>query len=115
GSFCYTCIQKLSKGSIPPQSLANNMWIGDVPFQIRILSLAERILIARYLPVAYVVKLYPKKRGAKRWSSEVLQNGLKGNVSTHPLANNDIAELMSDVSLPSSLDVLASTIGVTFV
>ncbi|KAH9000485.1 hypothetical protein EDB92DRAFT_1831586 [Lactarius akahatsu] len=46
----------------PALSLANGLWIGDVPPLLNILTLPEQILIARYFPAAYIVKLYPKKR-----------------------------------------------------
>ncbi|KAF8256534.1 hypothetical protein EI94DRAFT_1793103 [Lactarius quietus] len=44
-------------------SLANGMWIGDVPLELKMLTLPERVLIARHFPAAYIVKLYPKKKG----------------------------------------------------
>jgi hypothetical protein len=63
--------------------LANNMWIGDVPVALRVLTLPEFLLITRYFPVAYIVKLYPRKKGAQTWaSSSSLHSAMWGKVST---------------------------------
>ena len=49
----------MSQAKIPPLALANSMWISDVPLPLKILSLLEHILVARFFPAAYIVKLYP--------------------------------------------------------
>ncbi|KAJ7584278.1 hypothetical protein C8J56DRAFT_892964 [Mycena floridula] len=115
GYVCNPCLADLKKESLPPLALANDMWIGDVPFALSCLTLPERLLIAHYLPVAYIVKLYLKTPNAKYWSKDGLQSGIRGNVSTHPLATNGIASLASEARFPANLDVLLSTIGITFV
>ena len=91
------------------------MWIGDVPLALKVLTLPERILVARYFPAAYIIKLCPKKRGAQYWASEGMQSGLRGNVSTYRLNTNDIANLTGDLIMPPPSAILAATIGVTFV
>ena len=91
------------------------MWVGDVPLELQILTLPERILIARHFPAAYLVKLYPKKKGACSWPSANMQSGLHGNVSTYRLNTNDIAQMTHDQIMPPSSSILAATIGVTFV
>ncbi|KAJ7573104.1 hypothetical protein C8J56DRAFT_728939, partial [Mycena floridula] len=115
GYVCNPCLADLKKESLPPLALANDMWIGNVPFALSCLTLPERLLIVRYLPVAYIVKLYPKTPNAKYWSKDSLQSGIRGNVSTHPLATDGIASLASEARFPANLDVLLSTIGITFV
>ncbi|KAF7292338.1 ATP-dependent DNA helicase [Mycena chlorophos] len=77
----------------PPLALANNMWIGSIPFQLRILSLAERLLISIHFPVAYVVKLY-----AKDGSPVVSKRGTAGQPN-----------------MPRPTGILASVVAVTFV
>ncbi len=91
------------------------MWIGDVPLELQILTLPERILIARYFPAIYIIKLYPKKKGACTWASANLHSGLRGNVSTYHLNTDDIAKMTCDQVMPPPLSILAATIGVTFV
>ncbi len=60
--ICRDCYRYLKHAKLPPLSLANDMWLGDVPIVLDILSLPEKVLIARYFSAAYIVKLYPKSR-----------------------------------------------------
>ena len=112
---CKTCVSYLNRDITPPLSLANSLWIGDVPLELKILTLPERILIARYFPAAYIVKLYPKKKGARTWAKKGLHSGLRGNVSTYRLNTNDISSMVSGNIMPPLPSILAATIGVTFV
>ncbi|KAF8268870.1 hypothetical protein EI94DRAFT_1799915 [Lactarius quietus] len=95
-------------------SLANGMWIGDIPLELKVLTLPERVLVAQFFPAAYIVKLYPKKKGARNWASG-LHSALRGNVSTYRLNTDQIAHLTSSHIMPPSSTILAATIGVTFV
>lgn len=110
GAVCNDCMLSLNKNQIPPQSLANGMWIGDVPFELEVLTLTERVLIARHLPAAHIVKLFPMRKGAKS-----LNSGLRGNVSTYRLDTNEIADMIVGNIMPYTSKILASTIGVTIV
>jgi hypothetical protein len=44
------------KKKTPALSLANGMWIGEVPLELSVLTLPERILVAHYFPAAHIVK-----------------------------------------------------------
>ena len=44
---CEPCVQSLAKGTIPMLSLANGLWLGEVPEILSSLSFAEKLLIAR--------------------------------------------------------------------
>lgn len=113
---CDSCVNILARNKTPPLALANDMWIGDVPLPLRILTLPERILIARYFPATYIVKLYPKKKGARSWAStSSLHSALRGNVSTYRLNTDQIAALVGDCVMPPHPSILAATVGVTFV
>ncbi|KAJ4474707.1 hypothetical protein C8J55DRAFT_562532 [Lentinula edodes] len=90
------------------------MWVGKVPHALKILTLAERILVSRYISAAYVVKLHPKKASGPIPGNQ-LSSGLTGNVSTFKLDTQGIAGLMVDGQLPFHPRVLAATILVTFV
>ena len=114
-NVCVSCVKHLQNNKLPPLSLANGMWVGDVPLELRVLTLPERILVARYFPAAYIVKLYPMKKGAHNWSSASLQSGLRGNVSTYRLNTNDIINMTETQVMPPTTEILAATIGVTFV
>lgn len=112
---CYSCLSSLNRNKTPPLSLANGLWIGDVPLVLRLLTLPERILVARFFPAAYIVKLYPAKKGARSWPSSGFHSGIRGNVSTYRLNTEDIAKMTDSQVMPPSSTILAATIGVTFV
>ncbi|KAJ8507569.1 hypothetical protein ONZ45_g10073 [Pleurotus djamor] len=93
--------------------LANGLWIGDIPTELEILSLPERLLIALYFPAAYIVKLFPKS-GAGTYNPHALNKGLRGNVSTYPLDANGLAKYITSNSLPHDPRILAAILGITF-
>ena len=62
GAVCDECMLSLGKKRLPRLALANDMWIGDVPSQLKNLTIPERVLIARYFPAAYIVKLFLRTR-----------------------------------------------------
>jgi hypothetical protein len=72
------------------------MWIREVPLELNILTLLERVLIARFFPAAYIIKLYPKKRGARFWANDNFHCGLWGNVSTYRLNTDDITSMVGN-------------------
>ncbi|KAG8935210.1 hypothetical protein FRC01_005466 [Tulasnella sp. 417] len=112
GALCQECRASLERDQLPWCALANNLWIGDVPFELAVLTWPEEILISLYFPTAFVYKLYPK---SKRFDPESLQMGYRGNVSTYPLDTSEIASFIGARTLPHKLELLASTIAVTFV
>jgi hypothetical protein len=114
-NVCTSCILDLRRKKKPALSLANGMWLGNVPLELRVLTLPEKILIARYFPAAYIVKLYPKKKGAHSWSASGMHSGLRGNVSTYKLNTDDIAHMTDTQIMPPVANILAATVGVTFV
>ncbi|KAJ6489221.1 hypothetical protein C8R47DRAFT_914294, partial [Mycena vitilis] len=113
--LCTTCKRKLQQDECPPLAIANGLWLGKIPFELAVLTLPERLLVSLYFPAAYVVKLYPKSKGARGWDKDTVNSGLKGNVSTYRLNTAEIAGVMSGNTMPPSPVVLAATIGVTFV
>jgi len=114
-NICHECYGSLERNLLPPLSLANNMWIGHVPDCLQILTLAERLLIAKYLPTAYIVKLYPKQAGAAHWDPTQLYSGFKGCVSTYPLDPNLVASMIDGNILPAPPTILSAAVAVTFI
>ncbi|KAH6906301.1 hypothetical protein BKA70DRAFT_1372848 [Coprinopsis sp. MPI-PUGE-AT-0042] len=112
--LCDSCHRLLCNHTRPKHSLANDMWVGDVPQQLRGLHLPEKLLIGLYLPAAHVIKLYPKKAGALFWNPASLYDGLRGNVSTFPLDQRQIADML-DIVKPAPLAILSATIAITFI
>jgi hypothetical protein len=112
--ICASCHRYLSHDSRPPHSLANDLWVGDIPPELQDLHLPERLLIGLFIPAAHVVKLYPKQLGAHHWSPDSLYSGLRGNVSTFPLDQRQIADML-DIVKPPPLAILSATIAIAFV
>ncbi|KAG1779209.1 hypothetical protein EV702DRAFT_1195709 [Suillus placidus] len=61
GRLCRSCLDEVNANKTPVLALANNLWVGDVPDELAMLTLPECILVALSYPAAYIVKLYPKK------------------------------------------------------
>lgn len=84
---CRECLQSLeASGDNPPaMSLANDMWIGPVPWELEVLTLPEQMLIALLYPRVYVFKLYPRGRKVgPDGTAESLQRGMKGTCYLSP-------------------------------
>lgn len=43
--ICFECSSVLQKGKIPRYSLANDLWIGEVPHELTVLTIPEQLLI----------------------------------------------------------------------
>ena len=113
--ICHECYGSLERNQLPAFALANNMWIGRVPDCLKSLTLVERLLIAKFLPTAYIVKLYPKQAGAAYWDLSQLYSGLKGSVSTYFLDPKLVASMIDGRILPAPLTILSAAMAVTFI
>lgn len=114
-TICAVCERDLKAAKIPKLALSNGMWVGDIPMELAVLTLPEKILIAKCFPAAYIIKLFPKQKGAKRWATTGLNSGIKGNVSTYRLNVDDIASLVDPIIMPPPPQILAATVGVTII
>lgn len=115
GKVCNECLRDLLKNRLPLYSLANDMWIGRIPHELAVLTLPEQVLIARYFPASYIVKLYPKNKAAWKWDRESLNSGIKGNVSTYRLDSTQIASMIEGNLMPQPAMLIAATLGITIV
>jgi hypothetical protein len=115
GNVCAECLRALKSDRTPKFALANGLWIGRTPHELAFLTLPERILIAKFFPAAYIIKLYPKKKGARFWDKRQMYSGLRGNVSTYQLDQAQIASMIDGSIMPQAPQILAATIGITFV
>jgi len=113
---CADCFNDLKKPTDQPPrySLANNMWIGGIPWRLQTLTFPEQLLIALLYPRVYVFKLYPRKFHGIRDATS-LQRGMRGNVSTYDMDMEGIAKMVEGNLMPRPPAVLASVISVTFV
>ena len=111
---CYNDLLNSAEDKPPTFSLANNMWIGPVPWQLQILTLPESLLIAHLFPRVYVVKLYPKAyRGTG--DGDTLQRGLRGNVSTFELDVKGVENMLQGKLMPRPLAILPRIITLSYI
>ncbi|KIY65101.1 hypothetical protein CYLTODRAFT_336548, partial [Cylindrobasidium torrendii FP15055 ss-10] len=90
--------------TVPPMSWANGCWVGEQPDELKDLTYAEELVIARAHSTKCWVKL--KSRGDGRaW-----QRGASGNVCIHPHEMTRIAQ-----SLPRPINKLYDDIAVIIV
>jgi len=113
---CKTCLNDLlEKKDIPPKyALANNLWIGRVPWQIQVLTFPEQLLISLVYPRVFVFKLFPKKVGGIRDLSQ-LQRAMCGNVTLYAMDSKGVASMVEGRLVPQHPRVLASLISVTYI
>jgi Helitron helicase-like domain at N-terminus/PIF1-like helicase len=74
---CDECTQCLSKKTVPLLALANGNWIGEVPVQLKDLSFAEKLLVARTRKNRCVVRV--QVFGSKGFSKMIANAALFPN------------------------------------
>lgn len=114
--ICGECIGALcQKADKPPAlSLANNLWIGPVPWHLEVLTFPEQMLIALLYPRVFVFKLFPKDADF-RPGEETLQRGMRGTVSTFEMDVAGVSEMTQGNLMPRSPSILPLVISVTFI
>lgn len=113
-SLCLAHLQDHNRSGPPRLALANGMWIGRTPWELKQLTFAEQLLIALLYPRVYVFKLYPK-RGAQGFESDDLQRAMRGNVSTFEINSKAIASMLEGNLMPRAPAILASLVSITFI
>ncbi|KAI9566518.1 hypothetical protein HD554DRAFT_1979660, partial [Boletus coccyginus] len=114
--ICYTCLEDLKKvkEKPPKYSLANQLWVGQVSWQLKVLTFPEQLLVALLYLRVFIFKLFPKRvHGARNISG--LQHAMQGNVSTYDLDAEGIASMVEGKLMPCPLAILASLISMTFI
>ncbi|KAJ3555225.1 hypothetical protein NM688_g2694 [Phlebia brevispora] len=124
-NICNPCLTDLTMDKSEPLrfSLANDLWIGSVPWELRRLSLAEKQLIALLYPRIYVFKIFPKDRSARELDMDgeenartsTLQRAMAGSVCTYELDLRSVANMIEGKLMPRRLSILSSVIAVTFI
>jgi hypothetical protein len=103
--MCHECWLAVSKGKISKFSPANSMWVGDVPDQLKGLTIPEQKLISLYRHNSCIIKLHSPSH-----SPTTAQPALKGNCITFPQNLSNIA-----TSLPLSTNELSASIKIIFI
>lgn len=109
GLVCYVCLSALQDNRVPYPSLANGMWIGDMPIEFRGLSLAEETMLCRWMDSVYEVYVWPEYGedgvGGRVWNTRYVVD-----IVDKPADRVDSGGRISDQCVPCSLDILASRI-----
>ncbi|KAF8443786.1 hypothetical protein L210DRAFT_3313212, partial [Boletus edulis BED1] len=111
--ICDECFRALQMDSIPKFALSNNLWLGEVPHELAMLTLPEQLLIARHYPWCYVVKLYP--RDGYMTNPNSLQRGITGNVTLYNMNTEAIVSMLEGQLMPQPTVELASVLAITYI
>ena len=103
--LCHKCYSSLLKEHIPKFSVANNIWLGDIPIELQGLTIPEEKLISLYRHNSCIIKLQSPFH-----STTTAQTALKGNCITF-LQN--VPNIVN--SLPLALTDLCDTLKVIFI
>jgi hypothetical protein len=112
--MCHDCIKALEQHSIPKLSLANNLWVGNVPHELLTMTIPEQLLIAQYYPRCYIFKLFPRDYDV-HLPSDQLYMVMVGNVSLFEMNTQEVVEMLNGQRMPSPVAMLVSVIAITFV
>jgi len=105
--LCKECYSHLNRGKTPPLSIANDMVIGDVPDELRDLTIVEESMIARCRSKCWVLQLKAENQDI---SIPNAQRGLKGHVIIYPQRPEQLLSV-----LPPTVDNVCTPICVVFV
>ncbi|CAF4052892.1 unnamed protein product [Adineta steineri] len=103
--LCQKCSNGLSKEQIPKFSVANNMWLGDIPVELQGLTIPEEKLISLHRHNSCIIKLQSPFH-----SMATAQGALKGNCITFLQNTPKIVN-----SLPLKMADLCDTLKVIFI
>lgn len=110
--LCGRCLDQLnSSKEVPDFALANGLWIGDIPFELQGLTIAEQKLLALVYPCMHVYKLYPKVYCGE----EGLQRAMRGSLSTYMLNAEKISDMINGRLMPRPMELLPSVIAVLYI
>lgn len=113
---CKSCCQALSSGRMPPLAIANRLFIGAVPEELRNLTAVEESMIALCRARAIIVRLKGGQGNHESYqedgttnSSPIHQRALRGHVIVHPQRPDVVSEL-----LPPSIEDIVAPICVVY-
>ncbi|KAI0743695.1 hypothetical protein C8Q80DRAFT_1106681 [Daedaleopsis nitida] len=92
---CTACAKDLSQGKIPSDSLADGLWVGEIPRQLKDLSWTEKMLISRVKHNICIVKVHVS--GMSKMKANVVSHSLPMPkiYSVLPLAREDLDEVLA--------------------
>jgi hypothetical protein len=110
--MCKKCYQSIiRRNKMPTLALANDLYLGPIPEELKDLTMAEEALIARRRAKMWVVHLKGDSESAGDNASAVYhQRGLRGHVIVYPADPNELSKV-----LPPSLETMSTPVCVVFV
>jgi hypothetical protein len=90
--MCHDCIKVLEQHLIPKLSLANNLWVGNVPHGLLTMTIPEQLLIARYYPQCYIFKLFPRDYDT-HLPPDQLYTAMAGNTSLFEINTQEVVDV----------------------
>ena len=106
-TVCKSCLSSLRCGRIPDFALSNHMFIGDVPSELKDLTIVKESMIALCRTKCCILRL---KADGNNHATPTAQRALKGNLIIYPQHPSDVAK-----KLPLSVEEITSPICVLFV
>lgn len=80
-ALCKHCLGCLHRGCIPDLALSNHMFLGEVPPELKDLTVVEESMIALCHAKCCIVQL---KADNEDYASQSAQHGIKGNLIIYP-------------------------------
>ena len=105
--LCKQCFSTVKRKKIPALSLANSMYLGPVPSELKDLTPIEEAMIARCRAKCWIVQLKEENQSVVTPDS---QRGMKGHIIIYPQRPSEIANL-----LPPSKQEILTPVCVLFV
>ena len=92
--ICNHCRESVRKGKVPRLALANKLWIGNVPDELKSLRFVEKILIARVRHTCAYVKV---SSGMRKMKANVIafQSPMPKIYNTLPPPQEEISEVLA--------------------
>ncbi|THG97984.1 hypothetical protein EW026_g4134 [Hermanssonia centrifuga] len=114
--LCGDCSKALSLDvpSPPPLSLANNLWIGRIPWELARLTVPEQLLVSLLHPRVFVFKLFPRDKDV-RPEDAALQRAMRGNVSTYEQDVAGVAAMVEGRLMLRPASILSSIVTITYI
>ncbi|KAJ6474261.1 hypothetical protein C8R45DRAFT_768417, partial [Mycena sanguinolenta] len=95
---CVDCESSLLRNIVPTHALANHLWIGQVPWQLRDLKFAEQILIAKVRHNRCVVRV-ASGRGKMMANTIMFPSPIAKVYHTLPLSRTEVNDVLAFIFL----------------
>ena len=106
-SFCKDCFSFIKKGKTPALSLANHLLLGDVPPELRDLTVVEECIIPHCRAKSCIIQLKAEETDTVLPNT---QRGMRGHVVIYPQKPEELLNV-----LPPSLEDVCTPICVVFI